>query len=134
MSFGASYTYKKQPKIMADGDYVVTLGTPFETQISGYNVLRFPFTIDGENEIVIPNYFDLFDCSDPTDKEKIEQFDKQASRIKACFKLCGVFNETNYKLWNGHKGKIRIEKSKAGFVNVVQYYKAEMTKEEEMTL
>lgn len=134
MSFGANYHYEKQPKILADGDYDITLGKPVETQVAGYSVLRFPFTVDGEVEKVVPNYFDLFDCTDPTDPEKIAQFQKQASKIKACFKLGGNFGEPNYIKWQGSKGKVRIEKSKAGFVNVVQFYKAELTPQEEANL
>ena len=134
MSFGANYHYEKQPKILADGDYVITLGKPVETQVAGYSVLRFPFTVDGETEKVVPNYFDLFDCIDPNDPEKIVQFQKQASKIKACFKLGGNFGEPNYIKWQGSKGKVRIEKSKTGFVNVVQFYKAELTPQEEANL
>lgn len=134
MSFGANYHYEKQPKILADGDYVITLGKPVETEVAGYSVLRFPFTVDGETEKVVPNYFDLFDCTDPNDPEKIAQFMKQASKIKACFKLGGNFGEPNYIKWQGSKGKVRIEKSKAGFVNVVQFYKAELTPQEEANL
>lgn len=134
MSFGANYHYEKQPKILADGDYEITLGKPVETQVAGYSVLRFPFTVDGETEKVVPNYFDLFDCTDPTDPEKIAQFQKQASKIKACFKLGGNFGEPNYIKWQGSKGKVRIEKSKAGFINVVQFYKTELTPQEEANL
>lgn len=134
MSFGANYHYEKQPKILADGDYNITLGKPKETKVAGYSVLRFPFTVDGETEKVVPNYFDLFDCTDPNDQEKIAQFQKQASKIKACFKLGGYFGEPNYIKWQGSKGKVRIEKSKAGFVNVVKFYKAELTPQEEANL
>lgn len=134
MSFGANYHYEKQPKILADGDYEITLEKPGETKVAGYSVLRFPFTVDGETEKVVPNYFDLFDCTDPNDPEKIAQFQKQASKIKACFKLGGNFGEPNYIKWQGSKGKVRIEKSKAGFVNVVQFYKAELTPQEEANL
>ena len=134
MSFGANYHYEKQPKILADGDYEITLGKPVETEVAGYSVLRFPFTVDGETEKVVPNYFDLFDCTDPNDPEKIAQFQKQASKIKACFKLGGNFGEPNYIKWQGSKGKVRIEKSKAGFVNGVQFYKAELTPQEEANL
>ena len=134
MSFGANYHYEKQPKILADGDYEITLGKPVETEVAGYSVLRFPFTVDGETEKVVPNYFDLFDCTDPNDPEKIAQFQKQASKIKACFKLGGNFGEPNYIKWQGSKGKVRIEKSKAGFVNVVKFYKTELTPQEEANL
>ena len=134
MSFGANYHYEKQPKILADGDYEITLGKPVETKVADYSVLRFPFTVDGETEKVVPNYFDLFDCTDPNDPEKIAQFQKQASKIKACFKLGGNFGEPNYIKWQGSKGKVRIEKSKAGFINVVKFYKAELTPQEEANL
>lgn len=129
--FGSNFHYEKQPKILADGDYDVTLGLPYETIVGGYSVLRFPFTVDGENEPVVPNYFDLFDVTDPDDPEKYKQFIKNASKIKACFKLSGSFREANYIKWNGSKGKVRIEKSKNGFVNVSQFYKAEFTSWEE---
>ncbi len=134
MSFGANYHYEKQPKILADGDYNITLGKPTETTVAGFSVLRFPFTVNGEVEKVVPNYFDLFDCVDPNDPERVASFIKQASKIKACFKLGGNFGEQNYIKWNGSKGKVRIEKSKAGFVNVVQFYKAELTPQEEANL
>lgn len=132
--FGANYSYQKQPKILADGDYTVVLGKPFETQIAGYSVLRFPFGVEGETELCVPNYFDLFDVSDPNDPEKINVFNKQASKIKACFKLGGGFGELNYIKWQGSKGKVRIEKSNSGYINVVRFYKADMSEQEEVNL
>ena len=132
--FGSNYSYEKQPKILANGDYEVTLELPYETKVGNYNVLRFPFKVDGESETVVPNYFDLFDCTDPYDNFKVSQFRKSASKIKACFKLSGAFSLENYAKWVGSKGKIRIEKTENGFVNVVRFYRAEMTKEEEATL
>ena len=132
--FGSSYCYEKQPKIMANGDYEVILELPFETRVSNYSVLRFPFKIVGESEHVVPNYFDLFDCTDPHDYLKLEQFRKSASKIKACFKLSGTFSTENYTTWAGSKGKIRIEKAENGFSNVTRFYKAEMTEDEEAAL
>lgn len=132
--FGSNYSYEKQPKILADGDYEVTLELPFETKVGNFQVLRFPFTVNGESEPVVPSYFDLFDCTDPYDYFKVTQFRKFASKIKACFKLPGDFTSESYAKWAGRTGKIRIEKSENGFVNVVRFYKAEMTKEEESTL
>ncbi|MEE1220135.1 MAG: hypothetical protein U0L20_09460 [Ruminococcus sp.] len=132
--FGKDYHYEKQPKVLADGDYEVILESPFETKVGNYSVLRFPFKVKGENEPVVPNYFDLFDCADPYDNFKLSQFRKSASKIKACFKLPGDFSSENYAKWVGNEGKIRIEKSENGFTNVTRFYKAEMTKEEEATL
>lgn len=134
LMFGENYRYEKQPKILANGDYEVILELPFETMVGNYSVLRFPFKVDGESELVVPNYFDLFDCTDPYDEFKVSQFRKAASKIKACFKLSGAFSLENYATWEGKKGKIRIEKSENGFVNVTRFYKAEMTKEEEAIL
>lgn len=134
MSFGTNYSYEKQPKILADGDYDITLGKPTETTVAGFSVLRFPFTVDGETEKTVPNYFDLFDCTDVSNPDKVAMFRKQASKIKACFNLGGNFSEPNYIKWQGSKGKVRIEKSKAGFVNIVQFYKAELTPQEEANL
>lgn len=132
--FGSGYSYEKQPKVLANGDYEVILESPFETTVGDYSVLRFPFKVEGESEPVVPKYFDLFDCTNPYDQFKLSQFKKSASKIKACFKLSGAFSLENYAKWAGSKGKIRIEKSENGFVNVTHFYKAEMTKEEEATL
>lgn len=132
--FGLTYSYEKQPRILPDGDYKVTLGLPFETKVKNYPVLRFPFTVIGEGGPVVPNYFDLFDCTEPEDYLKLEQFRKAASKIKACFKLPGAFSDANYDKWEGSEGIIRIEKSENGFVNVVRFYKADMTIEEEASL
>lgn len=132
--FGTNYSYEKQPKILDNGDYEVILELPFETKVGNYSVLRFPFKVKGESEPVVPNYFDLFDCTDPYDYFKVSQFRKSASKIKACFKLPGAFSSENYAKWVGSKGKIRIEKSENGFTNVTRFYKAEMTKEEEAAL
>lgn len=134
LMFGSSYSYEKQPKILANGDYEVILELPFETMVGNYSVLRFPFKVNGESEPVVPNYFDLFDCTDPYDQLKVSQFRKSASKIKACFKLKGSFSSESYVTWVGSKGKIKIEKSENGFVNVTRFYKAEMTKEEETAL
>ena len=132
--FGEDYHYEKQPKILTDGDYEVILELPYETKVGNYSVLRFPFKVEGESELVVPNYFDLFDCTDAHIYYKVLQFRKSASKIKACFKLPGAFSSENYAKWAGSKGKIRIEKSENGFVNVTRFYKAEMTKEEEAAL
>lgn len=132
--FGSNYSYEKQPKILGDGDYEVILELPFETKVGNYSVLRFPFKVNGESEPVVPNYFDLFDCTDPCDYSKVSMFRKSASKIKACFKLAGQFSPENCAKWAGSKGKVRIEKAENGFVNVVHFYKAEMTKEEEAAL
>lgn len=124
LMFGECFVYKKQPKILPAGDYTVTLRKPFVTTVGGYNVLRFPFNIDGEPGDIIPYCFDLFDVSDVKDTQQVERFCKNASRIKDCFKLEGNFSEDNFIKWEGKRGKVHIDKSDNGFMNVTKFYPA----------
>ena len=126
--FGGYDAYKKQSKILNDGIYEVTLELPFEIKVGDTFALRFPFKVNGESEPVVPNHFDLFECTDPYNYFKISQFRKAASEIKACFKLKGSFSSENYAKWVGCKGRVRIKKCENGFVNVTYFYKAEMAK------
>ena len=130
--FGKCFVYQKQPKILPAGDYTVTLGKPFVMEIGGYNVLRFPFKVDGETENVVPYCFDLFDVSNPRDTEQVERFCKSASRIKDCFKLEGDFSELNYLKWQGKRGKVHIDKSDKGFMNVTKFYPAPKEEQKEI--
>lgn len=122
--FGECFVYKKQPKILPAGDYTVTLRKPYETTVGGYNVLRFPFNVDGESGDIVPYCFDLFDVSTISDTSQVERFCKNASRIKDCFKLEGDFSEQNYLKWEGKRGKVHIDKSDNGFMNVTKFYPA----------
>ena len=122
--FGECFVYKKQPKILPAGDYTVTLRKPFVTTIGGYNVLRFPFNVEGEPSDIIPYSFDLFDVSDIRDTQQVERFCKNASKIKDCFKLEGNFSEDNFIKWEGKSGKVHIDKSNNGFMNVTKFYPA----------
>ena len=65
---------------------------------------------------------------------KLQCLINKHQKIKACFKLQGDFNECNYTSWFNKTGKVRIEKSKSGFSNVVTFYKADMTIQEESML
>lgn len=132
--FDSKCPYEKQPKILDDGDYEVILELPFEIKVGNYNILRFPFKVNGESEPVVHNYFDLLVCTNPNDYFKASRFRETASKVKACFKLSGAFSSENYAKWAGSKGKIRIEKSGEDFINVTRFYKAEMTKQEEVIL
>lgn len=122
MGFGRSFQYVKQPKVLKDGDYIVKLGLAYETEVAGYKVLRFPFTVVDEKEECRPNYFDLFDVDDETDEEKVKMFRVRASRIVDCFGLSGGFSDESYANWIGKIGVVRIEKSENKFVNVTQFY------------
>lgn len=120
--FGSSFKYEDPVRPLLVGDYEVTLQKPYETTVSDYKVLKFPFTVDGEKEEVSPNEFVLFDTNPEDGEEKMKMFIRRASKIKACFILKGSFNEANYTSWAGHKGRIHVAKDKAGFLWVSDFY------------
>ena len=116
--FGSSFKYEDQAIKLKPGIYDVTLERPYETDINGYHVLKFPFTVDGVNQRTNPDNFVLFDVKDGDDPEKVKMFIKRASRIKACFILKGRFGEENYVAWTGKKGCISVVEDEQGYLNV----------------
>ena len=116
--FGSNFKYEDQAIRLKPGLYDVTLERPYETDINGYHVLKFPFTVDGVNQRTNPDNFVLFDVKDGDDPEKVKMFIKRASRIKACFILKGRFAEENYVAWTGKKGCISVVEDEQGYINV----------------
>ena len=116
--FGSNFKYEDQAIRLKPGLYDVTLERPYETDINGYHVLKFPFTVDGVNQRTNPDNFVLFDVKDGDDPEKVKMFIKRASRIKACFILKGRFAEENYVAWTGKKGCISVVEDDQGYLNV----------------
>ena len=116
--FGSNFKYEDQAIRLKPGLYDVTLERPYETDINGYHVLKFPFTVDGVNQRTNPDNFVLFDVKDGNDPEKVKMFIKRASRIKACFILKGRFAEENYVAWTGKKGCISVVEDDQGYLNV----------------
>ena len=116
--FGSSFKYEDQALRLKPGVYDVTLERPYETDINGYHVLKFPFTVDGVNQRTNPDNFVLFDVKDGDDPEKVKMFNKRASKIKACFILKGRFGEENYVAWTGKKGCISVVEDEQGYLNV----------------
>lgn len=119
--FGSVFKYEDQAIKLKPGLYDVTLERPFETMINGYNVLKFPFTVDGVNQRTNPDNFVLFDVDDKDSPEKIKMFIRKASRIKACFILKGSFSEANYVAWTGKKGCISVVEDEQGYLNVKDF-------------
>ena len=119
--FGNVFHYEDQAVKLKPGIYDVTLERPFETDLNGYHVLKFPFTVDGVNQRTNPDNFILFDAKDGDDPEKIKMFVKKASRIKACFILKGPFSEANYVAWTGKKGSISVVEDDQGYLNVKDF-------------
>ena len=116
--FGSNFRYEDQAIRLKPGLYDVTLERPYETDINGYHVLKFPFTVDGVNQRTNPDNFVLFDVKDGDDPEKVKMFVKRASKIKACFILKGRFGEENYVAWTGKKGCISVVEDEQGYLNV----------------
>lgn len=116
--FGSNFKYEDQAIRLKPGIYDVTLERPYETDINGYHVLKFPFTVDGVNQRTNPDNFVLFDVKDGDDPEKVKMFVKRASKIKACFILKGRFAEENYVAWTGKKGCISVVEDEQGYLNV----------------
>ena len=119
--FGSNFKYEDQAIRLKPGLYDVTLERPYETDINGYHVLKFPFTVDGVNQRTNPDNFVLFDVKDDDDPEKVKMFVKRASRIKACFILKGRFAEENYVAWTGKKGCISVVEDDQGYLNVKDF-------------
>lgn len=121
MSFGEHFMYKKAVPVLKDGIYKIRLFEPFETTVGSFRVLRFPFQVEGITEEVRPNYFDLFDCTDPNDHDKLEMFQKNASRILDCFGLGGAKVFPDNKTFYMRTGSVEIKKSESGFTNVCRF-------------
>lgn len=119
--FGSVFKYEDQAIKLKPGIYDVTLERPYEANINGYHVLKFPFTVDGVNQSTNPDNFVLFDVKNDDDPGKIKMFIKKASKIKACFILKGPFAEENYVAWTGKKGSISVVEDEQGYLNVKDF-------------
>lgn len=119
--FGNIFKYEDQAVKLKPGIYDVTLERPYETDINGYHVLKFPFTVNGVNQRTNPDNFVLFDVKDGDDPEKVKMFIRKASKIKACFILKGPFTEGNYVAWTGKHGSISVVEDETGYMNVKDF-------------
>lgn len=118
--FGQNYQFIQPPLKAASGEYDVTLTNIEERNLKGYAVLTFTFAYkDGKNRV--PNTFDLFDVTDPTNEKQLKTFNLKMSKIALCFGLQGDFNPESYEQWKGKKGRIVITRSTDGFLNVTDF-------------
>lgn len=118
MGFDKSYQCFRQPKVLKDGRYVVRLGLAYETEVKGYKILRFPFTVEGENEKCYPNHFDLFYLKNNYSDYEFKMFCSRLYRIVECFRLSGELSKECYSRWVGKTGEVLIKKSKKGFMKI----------------
>ena len=101
------------------GCYNVTLQEPYEKEIEGQKVIRFPFTVDGIVGKIKPFYFYLFKSEIGDDKLKFQRFNTLAMAVRKCFLLYGPFNKDSYEKWVGKKGRVIIGKHASGSIGVV---------------
>lgn len=122
-------------KVLEPGVYNITLGKPRKVKNSVFNVIKFPFTVDGLDCETIPNYFHLdktFIENGPEEKAsyKIREF-----LIRRCFRLTSPFNDECFDECIGKKGRVSIVKDKYGKIFVAYFFSNDdMTKEEDEAL
>lgn len=101
------------------GCYNVILQEPYEEEINGEIVIRFPFSVNGMVGKIKPFYFYLFKAKDNDDKLKIQRLDTLEMAIRECFNIKLPFIKSNYKLLKGKKGRVVIGKHRDGKMGVV---------------
>lgn len=101
------------------GCYNVTLLEPYEKEINGEIVIRFPFTINGMVGEIKPNYFYLFVPKVGDDKLRLERLSAKEKAIRECFNTKIPFDEKHYILWKGKRGRVVIGKHRNGNMGVV---------------
>lgn len=101
------------------GCYYVTLQEPYEEEINGEIVIRFPFSVNGMVGKIKPFYFYLFKAKDDDDKLKIQRLDTLEMAIRECFNIKLPFIKSNYRLLKGKKGRVVIGKHRNGKMGVV---------------
>lgn len=107
------------------GCYNVTLQEPYEKEINGEIVIRFPFTINGMVGEIKPNYFYLFVSKVGDDKLRLERLSAKEKAIRECFNTKLPFDKKKYILWKGKRGRIVIGKHRNGNMGVVFFMRNE---------
>ena len=108
------------------GCYYVTLQEPYEEEINGEIVIKFPFSVNGIVGKIKPFYFYLFKAKDDDDKLKIQRLDTLEMAIRECFNTMLPFTKNNYKMLKGKKGRVVIGKHRNGKMGVVFFMQNEM--------
>ena len=108
---------------LKEGLYNVTLKKPYEKEIHGEIVIRFPFTVDGMVGKIKPFYFYLIKSQVCIKELKYERTNYLAESIRKCFDVILPFEEKNYEYWEGRKGRVLIAEKKSGNRGVVFFMK-----------
>lgn len=122
-------------KVLEPGVYNITLGKPREVKVSGFNVIRFSFTVDGLDCETIPNYFHLDKTFIEDGPEEKASYAIKEFVVRKCFRLVHPFNDECFDECIGKKGRVSIVKDKYGKIFVAYFFpNDDMTKEEQETL
>lgn len=111
---------------LKSGCYNVTLQEPYEEEINGETVVKFPFAVDGIVGKIKPFYFYLFKPLIGGDKLKFERFNTMEMAIRECFNTKLPLTKSDYKFWKGKKGRVVIGKHRNGKMGVVFFIRSEI--------
>ena len=120
--FGSDFKYEEQATVLKPGAYGIRLGKPYEIKVSGCEVIKFPFTVDGMDCRTYPDYFLLqksyvYDGLGKIKRPKIKEL-----MIRQCFILTEPFNEENYVKCVGKRGKVTVIQDKTGYMHVAYFF------------
>lgn len=119
-------------KVLEPGVYNITLGRPCEVKKPGFNVVRFPFTVDGLDCETIPNYFRLDKTFIENGPEEKASYVIKEFVVRKCFRLTSPFNDECFDECIGKKGRVSIIKDRSGKIVVAYFFPNDhMTKEED---
>lgn len=122
-------------KVLEPGVYDITLGKPRKVKNSVFNVIKFPFTVDGLDCETIPNYFHLDKTFIEDGPEEKASYMIKEFVVRKCFRLTSPFNDECFDECIGKKGRVSIVKDKYGKIFVAYFFpNDDMTKEEDEAL
>ena len=120
--FADNYRYEEQAVVLKSGAYDIRLGKPYEINVSGSKVIKFPFTVDGMDCRTYPDYFLLQKPSMYDSNERFEKISIKELMIRKCFILTMPFNEENYVKCVGKRGRVTIIQDKTGYMHVAYFF------------
>lgn len=120
--FGSNFKYEEQAAVLKSGAYSIRLGKPYEIKVSGCEVIKFPFTVDGMDCRTYPDYFLLQKSYMYDGLGKIKRPRIKELMIRQCFILTEPFNEENYVKCVGKRGRVTVIQDKTGYMRVAYFF------------
>lgn len=120
--FGSNFKYEEQAVVLKSGAYSITLGKPYEIKVSGYEAIKFPFTVDGMDCRTYPDYFLLQKPSMYDSNEKGLKISIKELMIRQCFILTEPLTEEYYVKCVGKRGKVTVIQDKTGYMHVAYFF------------